>query len=146
MATKERHEYLPRREAHREGTGEFARGNIPPAVRIPRQSATYLFSSMISGHDDESPAHEVPDDPEREAEIMFRHVRQFVEAAGGKPRDILSMTVFVMDDSYRDLMAKHIGQLFPEASERPGIQFLNVAPKGLINECFEVVVTACIPH
>jgi enamine deaminase RidA (YjgF/YER057c/UK114 family) len=139
-SVRERHDFLPRREAHQEGGGQIAAGNIPPAVRTPRQgSQQYVFSSMMSGHDDESPEHRLPEEPQREADIMFRHIRQFVEAAGGTPADIVNLTFFTMDDAYRGMIEAGVASLGGQA---PAYHILNVAPSGLRHERFEVVVTA----
>jgi enamine deaminase RidA (YjgF/YER057c/UK114 family) len=143
--TRLRHEFMPRRESHGEGAGQIARGNIPPAVRVPTKAGTFIYSSMMSGHDDEDPAHALPDTVEREAEILFRHIRQFVEAADGKPTDIVNLTLFVMDDGYRPVLEQQLQKLYPDAADRPAHHILNVAPKGLRVERVQAVATACIP-
>lgn len=142
--TAQRHEFLPRREAHTEGSGQIARQMIPPAVKVPTKAGTFIFSSMMSGHDDEDPAHALPDTVEREAEILFRHIRQFVESAGGKPADIVNLTLYTMDDKYRPVLDTQLEKLFA-SGERPAYHVLNVAPQGLRHERVQAVTTACIP-
>jgi enamine deaminase RidA (YjgF/YER057c/UK114 family) len=143
-SVRERHDFLPRREAHREGSGQIASGNIPPAVRAPKQAKTqYVFSSMMSGHDDERPDHGLPDNPQAEADIMFRHIRQFVEAAGATPSDIVNLTFFTMKDEFRPLIEQGVAQL-ANSAKWPTYHIVNVAPAGLRGERFEVVVTACV--
>ena len=139
-----RHDYLPRRQAHTEGSGQIARGMIPPGVRVPTKAGTFVFSSMMSGHDDESPDHGLPKDVEREVEILFRHIRQFIEAAGGKPADIVNLTFFVMDDAYRPLVPAGLAKLCPDPTQRPAYHILNVAPSGLRGERVQAVTTACV--
>jgi 2-iminobutanoate/2-iminopropanoate deaminase len=101
---------------------------------------------MLSGHDDESPAHELPPQPERELEILFRHIRGFVEAAGGTVNDLINVTFFVMEDAYRDLVVKEWAKIFPEARRQPPYHILNVAPSGLRGERVEAVVVARVPR
>ena len=143
-ATPQRHEFLPRRAAHGEGSGQIARNMIPPAVKVPTRAGTFVYSSMMSGHDDEDPAHGLPDTVEREAEILFRHIRQFVESAGGKPADIINLTLYTMDDKYRPVLDAELNKLFPNGS-RPPYHVLNVAPKGLRHERVQAVTTARVP-
>src|SRR5581483_12141356 len=102
---RERYEFLPSRAAGNLGSGQIARAMIPPAVRVATKAGTFVYSSMMSGHDDEDPAHGLPDSVEREAEILFRHIRQFVENAGGKPADIVNLTLYTMDDAHRSALA-----------------------------------------
>jgi len=143
-SVRERYEFLPRREAHREGGGQIANGNIPPAVIAPKQSQTrYVFSSMMSGHDDQTPDHRLPDTAQAEADIMFRHIRQFVENAGGTPSDIVNLTFFTMKDEFRPLIEQGVDAL-ADSSKRPTYHVVNVAPSGLRGERFEVVTTACV--
>src|SRR5581483_5836881 len=106
--TRQRHEYLPRQQAHGEGSGQIARGMIPPGVKVPTRAGTFLYSSMMSGHDDQSPTHALPETVEQEAAILFRHISQFAEAAGGKPTDIVNLTLFVMDDAHRPVLIKEV--------------------------------------
>jgi enamine deaminase RidA (YjgF/YER057c/UK114 family) len=143
--TPQRYEFLPRPAARAEGSGQIARQMIPPAVKVPTKAGTFIYSSMMSGHDDESPTHELPDNVEREAEILFRHIRQFVESAGGKPSDIINLTLYTMDDQYRTVLETQLSKLFAPGTKRPAYHVLNVAPKGLRHERVQAVTTACIP-
>ena len=141
--SRQRYEYLPRQEAHTEGSGQIARGMIPPAVKVPTKAGTFIYSSMMSGHDDQDPNHALPATVEEEAEILFRHIRQIVESAGGKPTDIVNLTLFVMDDKYRANLETELQKLFPDG-KRPAYHVLNVSPKGLRHERVQAVTTACI--
>ncbi|MCZ6624501.1 MAG: hypothetical protein O7B35_09785 [Deltaproteobacteria bacterium] len=125
--------------------GQVARGVIPPGIKVNRSSQDALvFSSMLSGHDDESPGHELPAEPERELEILFRHIRGFVEAAGGSVNDLTTVTFFAMDDAHRATILKEWGKLFPDTKRQPPYHVLNVAPSGLRGERVEAVVVARI--
>lgn len=127
--------------------GQVAKGVIPPGVKVDRPGKEALvFSSMLSGHDDESPTHEFPAEPARELEILFRHIRGFLEAAGGSVKDLINVTFFVMEDAYRDLVLKEWIKIFPDARRQPPYHILNVAPSGLRGERVEAVVVACVPR
>lgn len=127
--------------------GQVAKGVIPPGVKVDRTGKEALvYSSMLSGHDDESPAHELPRQPERELEILFRHIRGFLEAAGGTVNDLINVTFFVMEDAYRDLVLKEWEKIFPDAKRQPPYHILNVAPSGLRGERVEAVVVARVPR
>jgi enamine deaminase RidA (YjgF/YER057c/UK114 family) len=143
-SVRERYEFYPRREAHGEGGGQIAARTIPPAVKAPKQASTqYIFSSMMSGHDDLRADHGLPDTPQEEADVMFRHIRQFVENAGGTPSDIVNLTFFTMKDEFRPLIDQGVATL-ADSSKWPTYHVVNVAPSGLRGERFEVVVTACV--
>ena len=116
---------------------------IPTAVKVPTKAGTFIYSSMMSGHDDQDPKHALPATVEEEAEILFRHIRQIVESAGGKPTDIVNLTLFAMDDKYRANLETELQKLFPDG-KRPAYHVLNVSPKGLRHERVQAVTTACI--
>ena len=123
--------------------GQAARGVIPPGVKVSRAGGRSLvFSSMLSGHDDESPSHELPKEVEREVKILFRHIEGFVEKAGGKPKDLVNVTFFTMDDAYRAYIDKEWSKIFPDKALQPARHTLNVAPSGLRGERVQAVVVA----
>jgi len=127
--------------------GQVAKGVIPSGIKVDRPGKEALvFSSMLSGHDDESPNHEIPPEPERELEILFRHIRGFLEASGTTANGIINVTFFVMEDAYRGLVLKEWRKIFPEASLEPPYHILNVAPSGLRGERVEAVVVARLPR
>ena len=125
--------------------GQVARGVIPPGIKVERPGEDALaFTSMMSGHDDESPTNELPAETEREIEILFRHIRGFVEAAGGTINHLINVTFFVMEDAYRDLVLKEWVKMFPDSGRQPPYHVLNVAPSGLRGERVQAVVVARI--
>ena len=126
--------------------GQAALGVIPPGVKV-RWPATgnLVFSSMLSGHNHESPAHELPADAGHELALLFEHIRRFVENAGGTIDDIINVTLFTMDDSHRELIDKEWRNLFKGVSHEPSRHVLNVAPAGLRHERVEAVIVAKVP-
>jgi enamine deaminase RidA (YjgF/YER057c/UK114 family) len=97
---------------------------------------------MLSGRDDGSASYELPKEPEREVELLFRHIGGFVEKAGGKVGDLVNVTFFTMDDAYRGFIDKEWSRMFPQEGQRPARHTLNVAPSGLRGERVQAVVVA----
>ena len=48
----------------------------------------------------------ISDDPDEQAEAMFRNLRLFMETAGGSPDNIAYMKVYLKDEKYRDNVNK----------------------------------------
>jgi len=143
---REKVNYAPR---HRDAPirGQAAKGVIPPGIKVDRSGKdAMVFSSMLSGHDDESPTHEIPADLEREIAIMFRHIRGFVETAGGNVNSLSNVTFYVMEDAYRAAVLKEWAKMFPDVKRQPPYHVLNVAPSGLRGERVEAVVVARVPR
>ncbi|MEB3103959.1 RidA family protein [Ferviditalea candida] len=86
---------------------------IPQGAKIDR----FVFSSAIAGIDPDTG--EIPEDPAKQVELVFRHVRSFMENAGGTPDDIGKMTVYLQDEQYRDLVNQEWVKMFPDAESRP---------------------------
>lgn len=86
---------------------------IPMGVRVGKM----VFSSGVMGTD---PANgSLPDDPARQAELMFQHVRTLLEQAGGTLDDVAHMTVFLKDDKYRADLNREWLKAFPDEHDRP---------------------------
>ena len=86
---------------------------IPMGVRI----GNLIFSSGIMGKD---PADDsLPDDPARQAELMFQNVRTLLEGAGASLDDVAHMTVFLKDNAYREHVNQEWLKMFPDEHDRP---------------------------
>ncbi len=144
---RERVEFVRRPEGAAAAGGQIARRVIPAAVKVRRQAKGSLaFSSMMSGHDENArdPERRMPERVEEEAEVLFRHIRQFAEAAGGTLSDIVDITLYVMDDAYRSTAHDQVAKNFADPARRPAYHVLNVAPSGLRNERIQAVVAVAI--
>lgn len=86
---------------------------IPMGVRV----GNLVFSSGVSGADPATG--ELPDDPARQAELMFQNARTLMEQAGGTLDDVARMTVYVKDDSYREHLNREWLKAFPDEHDRP---------------------------
>ena len=108
---------------------------IPMAAKV----GNFLFSSPIGGKDPET--HEMPSDPERQAENIFKHIRTVVESAGGTTEDIVHMTVYLKDIAYRDHVNKYWLEMFPDEHNRPARHaILNDLRAGQLIQCEIVAV------
>ncbi|WAH35700.1 RidA family protein [Alicyclobacillus dauci] len=86
---------------------------IPQGARIDK----FIFSSAIAGVDPQTG--EIPDDARRQAELVFQHVRTFMETAGGSPENIGRMTIYLQDEMYRDFVNEEWVKMFPNPESRP---------------------------
>jgi enamine deaminase RidA (YjgF/YER057c/UK114 family) len=86
---------------------------IPQAVEI----GGLVFSSAIFGEDPETG--ELPDDPARQTELAFRHMRTMLEQAGAGPEHVAKLTVFLSDDANRAHVNREWLQMFPDEDDRP---------------------------
>jgi 2-iminobutanoate/2-iminopropanoate deaminase len=124
---------VPRRVLEVEGIGHTA--PIPQAVEIDG----LVFSSGITGQDPATG--ELPDDPARQTELMFQHVRTLLEQAGGGPEAIAKMTVWVKDNAYRALVNAEWLKMFPDEHDRPARHtFLQDLQRGMLVQCEIVAV------
>jgi 2-iminobutanoate/2-iminopropanoate deaminase len=86
---------------------------------IPQASlvGSLLLSSGINGMDPADGS--IPEEPERQAALVFDNIRRIVEAAGGDLGDIVKCTFFVRDRSLKSLIDEHWVKAFPDPACRP---------------------------
>ena len=97
---------------------------IPNGAKI----GNVVFSSAISGLDPKT--NELPKEPERQAEILFKNIRTFMELAGGTTEDIGHMTVFLKEESYRGAINKEWLKMFPDEHNRPARHAIKIELRG----------------
>lgn len=108
---------------------------IPMGVKI----GGFLFSSGISGKDPS--ADRLPDDPARQAELMFTNMRTLLERAGGTLDDVAHVTVYVKDDAYREHLNREWLAAFPDSDDRPARHTLRWdLPGGMLLQCELIAV------
>ncbi len=103
---------MPRRRVL-EVEGVAHRAPIPMGVEI----GGLVFSSAIMGRDPATG--ELPPDPARQAELVFRHVRTLLAEAGTGPESVARMSVYVQDDAYREDVNREWLKMFPDENDRP---------------------------
>jgi enamine deaminase RidA (YjgF/YER057c/UK114 family) len=106
---------------------------IPMGVKI----GGMVFSSAISGRDPESG--ELPDDPDRQAEQLFRNLSTFMKNAGGTPDNIAHMTVFLKDEKHRESINKEWLKMFPDEKDRPARHAVTTDVRGKVLFQIEII-------
>jgi 2-iminobutanoate/2-iminopropanoate deaminase len=106
---------------------------IPNGVVI----GNMVFSSAISGKDAKTGT--LSDDPDEQAQAMFRNLSLFMESAGGTPDDIAHMKVYLKDEKYRDNVNGPWAKMFPDEHDRPARHALKADLRGKILFQIEVI-------
>jgi enamine deaminase RidA (YjgF/YER057c/UK114 family) len=96
-----------------------------------------VFSSAISGKDARTGV--LSDDPDEQAEAMFRNLALFMEGAGGTPDNIAHVKVYLKDEKYRDNINGPWIKMFPNEHDRPARHALKVDLRGKVLFQIEVV-------
>ncbi|MEJ0070553.1 MAG: RidA family protein [Pseudomonadota bacterium] len=100
-----------RKSIHVAGFGHV--NPIPAACRI----GNLVVSGGIHGIDPATG--KVAPSLEAQCAHMFAHVRTIMETAGGKPDDIIKMTVWMNDRAQRDALNREWVKMFPDEHSRP---------------------------
>jgi enamine deaminase RidA (YjgF/YER057c/UK114 family) len=106
---------------------------IPNGVVI----GNMVFSSAISGKDAKTGV--LSDNPDEQAEAMFRNLRLFMEKAGGAPDNIAHMKVYLKDEKYRDNVNGPWIKMFPDEHDRPARHAMKVDLRGKVLFQIEVI-------
>ena len=86
---------------------------IPMGARV----GNTLYSSGILGKD---PATDkLPEDAASQARFVFLNMRTLLEAGGATLDDVVRMTVYLKDDSLRDVLNQEWLAAFPDPHDRP---------------------------
>jgi enamine deaminase RidA (YjgF/YER057c/UK114 family) len=92
----------------------YKHGNpIPAASRI----GNIVMTGVISAKDAKTGT--MPATLADQCAAMFANVRAIIESAGGKPADILKMTVWLRDLSDRKALNEEWLKMFPDVVSRP---------------------------
>src|SRR5579863_3429252 len=81
----------------------------------------------------------IPDAVEDQVELVFANVRRVLEAAGGRPEDVVKCTVFVRDKAIRPIIDKHWTQMFPDEASRPAQHTLRIDLAGSMQIQLEIL-------
>jgi 2-iminobutanoate/2-iminopropanoate deaminase len=108
---------------------------IPMGVRI----GNMFFSSGIPGRDPKDGS--LPDDPARQAALMFQNMRTLLQSAGASLDDVAHVTVFVKDNAYREPLNREWLAAFPNEHDRPARHTLQWDLRGgMLIQCELVAV------
>lgn len=86
---------------------------IPMGAKI----GPFVFSSAIMGKDPATD--ELPEGKEEQMRFLFENIRSFMREAGGSTDDIIRMSVYLSDNSLRELFNKEWLAMFPDPEDRP---------------------------
>lgn len=86
---------------------------IPMGAKI----GSIVYSSAIMGKDPET--NELLLDPENQLACLFKNIETFMEQAGGTTGNIIRMSVYLKDNSLRNLLNKEWLIMFPDERDRP---------------------------
>lgn len=106
---------------------------IPLGTRI----GNIVYSSGISGKDPVTGI--VPEDPDKQAEQLFKNIRMFMKNAGATTDHIIRMTVFLKDDKLRESINKEWLKMFPDEHDRPARHALAFDLRGKVHFQIELV-------
>lgn len=106
---------------------------IPLGAKI----GNLIYSSAISGRESEKSG--LPDDPDLQAELLFRNIRAFMKKAGGTPDNIIHMTVFLKEEKHRESINKEWLKMFPNENDRPARHALTIDLRGKVLFQIELV-------
>lgn len=110
---------------------------VPAACRIGQ----LVYSGGIHGLDPETG--KTAEGFERQCDLMFRHVRAIIEAAGGQPGDIIKMTLWMRDRSHeqRAILNPYWLEMFPDPDSRPARHALQSdLGSGMLIQCDFIAV------
>lgn len=110
-------------------------GGLP--IPVASVVGNVLASSGISPLDPATGA--IPDAVEDQVELVFANVHRVLEAAGGRPEDVVKCTVFVRDKAIRPIIDKHWTQMFPDEASRPARHTLRIDLAGSMQIQLEIL-------
>jgi 2-iminobutanoate/2-iminopropanoate deaminase len=87
-----------------------------------------VFSSAFSGRD--SATDSVPEDADKQAEMLFDNIRAFMKEAGGTPENIGHVLVYLKENSYRESINKAWLKMFPDEHSRPARHAIEAPIRG----------------
>ena len=89
---------------------------IPNAARI----GNILVSGALMGRD--SRTDRIAEGIEAQTALVFRHMRDVVEVAGGTTNDIIKVNIALRDHGNREALNAEWVKMFPEEATRPARQ------------------------
>ena len=115
---------------------------LPDAPAQGEELGSLVYSDLLVGRVPETG--EIPSDPDTQAEALFAQLTSFVEGAGGTVDNIVNLMVYAMGDEQRAVVNKQWAKMYPDRSNLPARQTLNVLPSGLREGLFAAVATALV--
>ena len=110
---------------------------IPAASRV----GNMVMTGGVYGLDPRTKA--IPDGAAEQCRLMFANLRRILSAAGATPDEVLRVTVFIKDNSVREVINPEWLALFPDATSRPARQTL-INPHLAANMLIQCEATAVV--
>ena len=89
---------------------------IPAASRV----GNMVMTGGVFGLDPKTKA--IPDGAAEQCRLMFANLRRILDAAGASTDEVLKVTVFIKDNSVREVINPEWLALFPDPASRPARQ------------------------
>ena len=102
---------------------------IPLGAKI----GNVIFSSDLSGRDPETG--KIPPEAERQAENIFKHIRNLLQQVGGSPDNIIHLTLWIKEGKHEESMEalnKEWLKMFPDEKDRPARNAKKWNPFGFV--------------
>ena len=117
---------------------------IPHNAPLPTGAkvGNIVRSSALSGRD--LTTGELPDDPERQAELLFQNVASFMEKAGGTVDNIVHLMLYVKEPKYAEPLGTQWLKMFPDETNRPARETLTKTDGMYGGRFFEVTLMAVL--
>ena len=126
--------------ANRKSINVPGRGHRGGAIPMGSRIGNVIYSSGISGR--ESGGGEGTDDLDKQAEIMFKNMKAFMQLAGGTVEDIIFVMLLLKDRATREYVDKHWLLTFPDEDSRPARHALQTELGG--GQQMQALVTAVL--
>ncbi len=120
-------------EGFRHGTNP-----IPAASRV----GNMVMTGGVFGLDTKTKA--IPDGAKEQCRLMFENLAKILDAAGASTDDLLKVTIFIKDQSVRDVVNPEWTAMFPDPASRPARQTM-INPHlaaNMVIQCEAVAVIA----
>lgn len=86
---------------------------IPMGAKIGNIVYSSAIMGMIPGEN------RLPQEPEHQLAQLFQNIQTFMKEAGGTTDHIIRMSVYLKDNSLRELFNKEWLRMFPDSRDRP---------------------------
>ena len=83
---------------------------------------------MVSGRDQKTG--KLAPDADGQARLAFENLKTILAAGGMGLGDVVKITMFLTDDSYRDAINKYWLECFPDAAKRPARHAITLPLRG----------------
>lgn len=91
---------------------------IPAAARV----GNMIMTGGVYGLDRGTKT--IPEGAKEQCRLMFANLRAILSTAGATPDDVLKVTVFIKDQSVREVVNPEWSAMFPDPKSRPARQTL----------------------